>query len=411
MKQTIIKIIIVAILILYCFFNKFVVVLPFVIILFLFFLHELYTATKKDLTGLIYSERLTLFIVYSTITLIWSPNREEALFQLSILIILVVVSFLLFYFIRKYQYYDLLLYSLLLVSFINHLGALGLTVFDPLMFNSLEKGGSTGVINGWGWGNRFSGVLDNPNSLSIFLIFSLFLSCYVLSKQNHLLKLNRLLEYICFINIPLSLYTIFMTQSRKGMVFGVLLLIAFLLLQFSWRKLLPYFIGVFSAILMIVFLPNLFLIFSDAYGRLDILLNLVQGSGVVDNSSLQRFHLIEIGWEKIRERPIFGHGINSFRYYYEFYAHNNFIELLFGVGIIGFMIYYSIHVSIFRTLLRNSNNNLFLIAFLLILLAMDIGFVSYESKLNMLFFVTISLIISESNGENVKSSNIPDENI
>ena len=60
------------------------------------------------------------------------------------------------------------------------------------------------------------------------------------------------------------------------------------------------------------------------------------------------------------QKPILGHGIDSFRTLYgmlggmETYSHNNFIEMLVSGGVVGFIIYYSIYVYIFKAMWRTT---------------------------------------------------------
>ncbi len=75
-----------------------------------------------------------------------------------------------------------------------------------------------------------------------------------------------------------------------------------------------------------------------------------------DNSFLIRADLIEYGLKVFSENKLKGVGVDSFRYYYllhsgkEYYAHNNYIELLADVGIFGTVIYY---VFPFRVLIKS----------------------------------------------------------
>lgn len=393
-----------SILILYCFLDRFVIVLPLVLILSLFFLSEINKIKRFGLQNLVYTKRLLIFTFLSLFTLTWSPNIGDASIQILILLMLVFVSFLLYYFIRRYDNFKLILYSILFVSFIHHITALGIPGFSFVMYNSSEIGGSEGVVNGWGWGGRFSGILDNPNGLAILLVFSLFLSLFVLDKKQHFLKVSTRLKYLCYTNICLCLYTIFMTQSRKGIVFGLLLVVTALLLRFSINKVLPYILSICVLLLLPLFVPDILNHFEGGLDRIRSALSLSNDVRAVDNSTIIRLYYITEGWLGFKKAPIFGHGINSFRYYYDFYAHNNYIELLFGVGLIGFLIYYSIHASLLRQLCKKWRQNIFPILFVLILLSMDVGLVSYEGKLNMLILLTLFLISDYSN-QNLKVSN------
>src|SRR5690606_29786498 len=86
-----------------------------------------------------------------------------------------------------------------------------------------------------------------------------------------------------------------------------------------------------------------------SFSRVNRITDTISGDEV-ENSSLHRIYFAVEGWEAFKKKPILGYGVNSFRYYYGLYSHNNFIELLFGLGLIGFLTYYNIHWNIFRSL-------------------------------------------------------------
>lgn len=393
MKKNLIKICIVIVLILYCLLDRFIIVVPFIVVLLLLFLADLKSLKYSNLANLIYPKRFFYLIIFSILMLLRSPNIEEAKFQIIIMSVLMVSSFLLYFYIKKYNYFYLILYSTLFISFINHIAALNIPIFDFLMFNSEEIGGIDGVVNGWGWGGRFSGILGNPNALAILLIYSLFLSLFVLNYPQNIIRVTKIGRFIYVSNIILCFYTIFMTQSRKGIVFGITLLIISFLLKFSVKKVFPYIIGICIIGFLPFLLPNIGTSFEGGLERLESVFNIVNNPAIIDNSTAIRLYYINEGWEDFKEYPVFGHGINSFRYYYEFYSHNNYIELLFGTGLVGFLIYYSIHLNVLKKLFLDWKKNLFIILFVAILLVMDVGYVSYENKLNMLIFVTLFLII------------------
>lgn len=112
--------------------------------------------------------------------------------------------------------------------------------------------------------------------------------------------------------------------------------------------------------------------------RIEEAVNILGGDKSGDNS---RVFLLLWGIDWFLEKPLLGHGINCFRVLSDqtlmfagknFYAHNNYIELLVGVGIIGFIIYY-----------------LFLIRLLLISYFQK----SYLGKVSVVLIITILLVI------------------
>lgn len=392
MKEKVVKIILVVILILYSCMDEFFIVLPFIILLFFAFIVEIKTIKIANLSGNKYVKNMFWLIIISTITLFWTPNREDSLFQIMVLLVLLLVGFLYYYYIKKYQGMDLVLYTLLAVSYVNHIGALRIPIFNRLMYTTSEKGG---VVNGWGWGERFSGITENPNSLSVLLLFSVFLSLFALNKKQSIFKLTKSTKIICIVNVLLSVYSIFMTQSRKGMVLGVLLVFFYVIVNLSIKKVFPYLVAIISLLFLSALLPELESDFESGFNRIEGMTNLFSNEGKVDNSSMIRLTLVEYGWQMFIKKPITGYGIGSFRQYFILYSHNNFIELVFGVGLVGLFIYYNIYRFILNKLFKNWRQNVFIIYFVFTLLIMDLGYVSYENKMNMLILIVVLLIVDE----------------
>src|SRR5690554_6716199 len=98
MKKSLIKICIVIILVLYCLLDRFIIAIPFIAALSVFFLTELRSLKRSSLTNLIYSKRFFYLIIFSILILFKSPNEEEAKFQI-IMSVLMASSFLLYFYI------------------------------------------------------------------------------------------------------------------------------------------------------------------------------------------------------------------------------------------------------------------------------------------------------------------------
>jgi O-antigen ligase len=97
--------------------------------------------------------------------------------------------------------------------------------------------------------------------------------------------------------------------------------------------------------------------------------------------------MISHGWDLFLKEPVLGYGLNNFSILFakilgEGYAHNNYIELLVDLGMIGTIAYYSFYAFIIGKLIgiRNDLTGLrnFFLAFMLVLLVFDIGNVTYQ---------------------------------
>ncbi len=136
--------------------------------------------------------------------------------------------------------------------------------------------------------------------------------------------------------------------------------------------------------------------------RLEMMFNAFEGEGTVDGSTSVRLDMMEVGIEKFLEKPIFGFGLNTSSvitqeaWGWETYLHNNYVELLVAVGLIGTMIYYAMYLLLFAKLFKPAmkNNHLAIIAFVLICtqLVSHFGTVSYYEKPDNLLLILFALV-------------------
>ena len=115
-------------------------------------------------------------------------------------------------------------------------------------------------------------------------------------------------------------------------------------------------------------------------------------------------HMVSAGIEFFKERPLHGYGLDNYRvllnhnYGIDAYAHNNYIELLVGQGIIGLFIFYYIYIYILfnlRKLLQSNKSSLLILFATIVILIMinDLGSVSYADKTVFIFFAVICAYI------------------
>ena len=121
-------------------------------------------------------------------------------------------------------------------------------------------------------------------------------------------------------------------------------------------------VAVFTALYFVVMRVSAFY---DTIGyRFESFFALFEDEAGADGSTLVRKQMIEIGWEAWPESPIWGHGFDCFKYYNEtitghkYYSHNNFIELLYNQGIIGFFAYYGFYIYLLHRALKLKKQSL-----------------------------------------------------
>jgi hypothetical protein len=180
----------------------------------------------------------------------------------------------------------------------------------------------------------------NPNTvgyiLSVGAIISFFLGFDTGKKAYWLL-------------IPVFSVLSFYTASRKVFILlSIGLILIYLLQQKSLQKAgLALGIGLILLILCIfalllieplrrAFGQRFFMMFSELLGR----------SG--DESVSIRMGMLKSGISMFKQKPIFGWGLGAFTDLggFDNYAHNNYVELLVAVGLVGTLVYYSLCFSI-----------------------------------------------------------------
>jgi O-antigen ligase len=103
-----------------------------------------------------------------------------------------------------------------------------------------------------------------------------------------------------------------------------------------------------------------------------------------DNSGKVRAELISAGWQAYLSRPIFGFGLVSFERATGLpfpYAHNNWIEVALNGGLIGLILFYSMHARVLGAWLasRRVRNSIGLLLVGTLVVA-DVAWVSYYSR-------------------------------
>lgn len=102
----------------------------------------------------------------------------------------------------------------------------------------------------------------------------------------------------------------------------------------------------------------------------------------IDHSMHGRAVLRELAWNTFTEYPILGIGYYNFQYVnsYGLYAHNNYLEILADLGVVGFITYYSMYlVAIFECIKDNKRSLLFrfVLVFMILLLVMEYAQITF----------------------------------
>ena len=245
---------------------------------------------------------------------------------------------------------------------------------------------------------RFGSELGNVNDIGMIIGISSIFSI------NEYFRFNK--KSYLIILIPMVI-VILLTGSRKSLLF---IFIATLFILY-WKnrnslkgKIKFIFIGFIILVVSFYVITEVPFLYNIIGKRIEGLIALLTGEGRADTSTITRKHMIEFGFELFKKRPFLGYGSKNYQVIYglvhemDRYAHNNFIELLVNVGLIGTLTYYISNFKIVKDLYKHSkrfNNNelgnLF-IAIILTYFLTGISMVYYDNK-HYSFLLAVASII------------------
>lgn len=330
-----------------------------------------------------------LFIALCGFSLLWSYNTAQTYIETRIMIELAIISNLIIAFIDNKEK---------LVSLYKYLVGAGVVLIIRLAYEF--------PLNTWLSGRLGSTGDFNPNKIGLYLTIS------ALCTFHFALIKNKKWFYVLF-----SIFTvvIVLTGSRKAflmLVLGACLLYYLNIGRFKSRskQLLSLVITVVLLLISYFLVMNIPVFYELLGSRLESMMLIFTGSSDLDYSSNERIKMIEVGMSLIGDSPIWGSGIGSYGLVSGFnrYSHNNYIELLVGLGVIGLILYYSMIIYVIYKLIKviNSIDGNPLLVILSLLLVMDFALVSYNGPIYQLIialgFVAIRIIKPENSLKNFK---------
>ena len=314
-----------------------------------------------------------LFLVWCVISLLWTINLERSLSEINRLILINLFSLLLINYIDSEDKFENLM-RILVYSGLFFLGFILLNVPLDILFRY-----------------RLGSTLEqlNPNAIGLNFMISSLASYYLMMKHK---KIKWGILLITFI-LPLML-----SASRKAIIMFVFAITIYSLLKSSnpVRLVKNIFFLLIGSVLIFALIMNVEFLYNIIGYRMEGLLNVFSSSGSVDGSTALRTRMISKGIELFSNNPILGYGVGGYTYVsgFDTYSHNNFIEVLVGTGLVGFLIYYSLYTFILVSLIRNirfEEVKLGLAMFLAFLI-FEISLVTYDEIVYQLAMIIIPII-------------------
>ena len=258
------------------------------------------------------------------------------------------------------------------------------------------KYGFTTISDVINTGSRLENGFNNINSIALVASISLVIAVFQIVYGNR--NISHLLCLPCVLFIAVS-------GTRKAIIFVVVSLTYILIQRFGSKNVVLNILKIivvigllFSSLLLLSKLE----IFQGVTHRMAGIISLITGNGVVESSAEKRFLYSKAAFDQFLNNPILGIGIDNCRYIigsnfgFETYAHNNYAELLCDGGIVGFVIYYSMHVTCLKKLRKYKKCdplNVICIALILSILFNDIADVGYYAKMTYAYFMIFFLQI------------------
>ena len=242
-------------------------------------------------------------------------------------------------------------------------------------------------------GYRIGKEISQENSFSYYSAIG-FLTWlfWGIQKKN---KLFFALALFCFIML--------LAGGSRGSFIASLLCVAIFLFKYnigrgnrlkSIIRLISVLLGLFILVLII----SPYILELDIVKRLELMANILSTSNDTDGSMMVRIGMIQFGFEKFLSSPLIGYGLDSYgTLYAEFtgwstYSHNNFIDILVGLGGIGFFLFYINYIVLFC-----SKRKLIPVLFCILLFTLLDGFFKpyYQGKLIYILFAGLYYYLDE----------------
>lgn len=241
-------------------------------------------------------------------------------------------------------------------------------------------------------------LLGNANILALMIMLSVLYALWLLiySKNGWIKKI------LLMASVAVNYYGMFLSGGRKYIIVPILFL--YVLLLFKQDKkgrthlLRSTAIVVIAAVGVYLLIMNVPTFYEMIGSRMESLFSFLEGD---DKSALGsdkvRSEMIRIGLEKWKSSPLWGYGFDSFKYFnreatgHFYYSHNNFVEMLYNGGVIGFIAYYWIYAKGLISALRSRGKasqgaRAFIIAMVLSMLFYEYGAINYTSTGTIIMF-------------------------
>lgn len=351
----------------------------------------LYVLVKKKLKINSTVKWLALFMAFSLLSMIYSP--EKHIFSGTFYFL--IVNFTLVLLLSQYA---------ITKQTIEHIGwTYTISAFSLVLLLAITGN----IFDTSATGRLGEDLLGNANILATMLMTSTLYTIWLLVYQNSK-KATKLLLLFCLIAEYLGM---FLSGGRKYIVVPLIFLYILLLFKQdkNGRKHIIKYTLIILAVVVIVWnlIMNVPVFYEIIGSRMESFFAFLNGDvSHADGSSKIRSQMIKMGLERWIQSPILGYGFDSFKYYNQsvtghfYYSHNNFVEILYNTGIIGFVLYYWYYAKLCFTAWKGRNYislsaRAFSVAMILSMLCFEYGAINYTTTSTMIMLLLSSIMLQD----------------
>lgn len=233
-------------------------------------------------------------------------------------------------------------------------------------------------------GFRLHGTFSHPNIYAFYLVLIAAVSFYSIKSKS--VFFSKRFIGLCAVLIPISAICLIATQTRSAWIAFFAIFFIYGILYERKYVILMCCIGVLA-----LFLPFV----QDRIADLASESQLTDSGGEKLNSYAWRKVVWASSWEFIKNKLLFGHGFNTFSYYFldffvleeskGFDAHNAYVQVAFDMGLLGLLAYTGLLLGILIKYLRYftidpAGNS--------VLVALLVSFMTVCYSDNMLFYLS-----------------------
>ena len=343
---------------------------------------------KKALTFCAFEIWLIVFIFVGFFTMLWTPSSSTVVGILMNLVRILIVAY--FVRIRVRSEEDLQTVLLLYV-----IATLYMVIYVFMQMADMYTWEQILVRR---FGDQFE---YNSNQTAVQCCFSiLILTYFVKCKKKKIVSWGLMLFFV---------FILLLTQSKKGVICLVLgVFIAYYSNATGAKRARRVVIAIIGTLITYLLITNIPFLYNLVGYRLEDLIESLMGRNLSMGEDSRRIELLETAIDTWLTNPLIGVGLANFSIV-NFgisgaYAHNNYLELLADVGLIGTAIYYSLPFCVLaKRYDKHDYQQVLLHTIVIILLVMDVAVVSY-ANISMMIFYALALIKLEHNGCSISTN-------